>query len=191
MSSHHIIREKQEPALLILDIASFDQELLGQLLEWSPTVIVAEEVYDHVYSLGIKIDVVLKQSDAILNIQEHVKVIDLKGTTNLQSTLDFLIKEEYPSVNIITNKFVEQDYINYVNKIDLVVFIDTVKIFPIKSGFSKWKSKGEIISILSDDMELNLIEGLKSIGKNKYETMKDGLYRLSFTNNFIFIGEEV
>ncbi|MFD2144372.1 hypothetical protein [Mucilaginibacter antarcticus] len=38
MSSHHIVREKQEPALLVLGLDGFDEEQLGQLLEWSPTL---------------------------------------------------------------------------------------------------------------------------------------------------------
>ncbi|RZK41505.1 MAG: thiamine pyrophosphokinase, partial [Pedobacter sp.] len=40
MSSHHIVREKQEPALYIHQLGNFDEEKLGQLLEWSPTVLV-------------------------------------------------------------------------------------------------------------------------------------------------------
>lgn len=42
MSSHHIVREKQEPALLIMDLNGFNDEHLGQLLEWNPTVLVNE-----------------------------------------------------------------------------------------------------------------------------------------------------
>ena len=40
MSSHHIVRDDQEPALIIANGASCSNELLGQLLEWSPIVIV-------------------------------------------------------------------------------------------------------------------------------------------------------
>ena len=39
MSSHHIVRERQEPALLITDVYSIDPELVGQLLEWSLSLI--------------------------------------------------------------------------------------------------------------------------------------------------------
>jgi hypothetical protein len=41
MSSHHIVKEKQEPALYIHHFGNFDEEYLGQLLEWSPTLLVA------------------------------------------------------------------------------------------------------------------------------------------------------
>ena len=37
MSSHHIVRDDQEPALIITNGASCsEEELIGQLLEWSP-----------------------------------------------------------------------------------------------------------------------------------------------------------
>jgi thiamine pyrophosphokinase len=35
MSSHHIVRDDQEPALIIANGAACSAELLGQLLEWS------------------------------------------------------------------------------------------------------------------------------------------------------------
>ena len=42
MSSHHIARDDQEPALIIANGEMCSQELLGQLLEWSPLVIVLD-----------------------------------------------------------------------------------------------------------------------------------------------------
>jgi thiamine pyrophosphokinase len=59
MSSHHIVREKQEPALLVLGMDNFSDELLGQLLEWSPTVIATEIMAEKLNANGIKIDCVI------------------------------------------------------------------------------------------------------------------------------------
>ena len=56
MSSHHVVREKQEPALLVLGLDGFDDELLGQLLEWSPTVITTQQIAERLNAYGIKID---------------------------------------------------------------------------------------------------------------------------------------
>jgi hypothetical protein len=39
MSSHHFVRDQQEPALLILALEAFTYDSLGELLEWVPTVI--------------------------------------------------------------------------------------------------------------------------------------------------------
>ena len=73
MSSHHIIREKQEPALLIVDLLDFDLENLGQLLEWSPTVIVLKDAVEKVYSLGLKIDVIIDNEANHHHLQEHTR----------------------------------------------------------------------------------------------------------------------
>ena len=73
MSSHHIVREKQEPALYIHHLGNFDEENLGQLLEWSPTIVVAASEYEKALSLGIKIDVVIGLAGD-LQIQENTKL---------------------------------------------------------------------------------------------------------------------
>lgn len=164
---------------------------MGQLLEWSPTVIVSEDVYDHVYSLGIKIDVLIKQSLLPLETQEHVKILDVDSDDIIKSAMVFLIDEEYPSVNVIAKTFNSDSYITFLNDIDLVVFTSDQKIFPVKSGFSKWKAQSEIITILSHNITLDSTEGLVFIGNNQYQTIKDGFYRLTFSNDFIFIGEEL
>ena len=191
MSSHHIIREKQEPALLILEIDFFDKELLGQLLEWSPTIIVSQDVYEQVWSLGIKIDVVLKQTPDFIETQEHLKSHDVEDLDLLKSALSFLVAESYPSVNIITTEFQSQHYAAFVSQLDIVVFASNKKIFPIKSGFTKWKPAGDKVFIISEGVTLRSCEGLEMERKNQYLTIKDGFYRLNFEDNFIFIAEEI
>lgn len=59
MSSHHFVKEQQEPALLLLDTAQLSYEQIAPLLEWVPTVLVAEPMVERVLSWGIKIDVIL------------------------------------------------------------------------------------------------------------------------------------
>ena len=59
MSSHHFVREGQEPALLILDALAFD--IAGPLLEWAPLVVVAQSAVDEVMLWNIKMDVVLAE----------------------------------------------------------------------------------------------------------------------------------
>ena len=103
MSSHHIVREKQEPALLIMSLDGFESENLGQILEWSPTLIVNEEIYELVDSMGIKIDAVLTK-DPHFYTQESTKLI-LSNSEPLEDALKFLVGEHYPAVNIITNEF--------------------------------------------------------------------------------------
>lgn len=62
MSSHHFVKEGQEPALLVVDPIA-DDHLLS-LLEWSPTVLVVERAMAKVASWGIRVDVVVYDAGA-------------------------------------------------------------------------------------------------------------------------------
>lgn len=186
MSSHHIVREKQEPALLIMDLAGFLPENLGQLLEWSPTVIVAADMYDHAESFGIKIDGVLTSNGAFF-AQENSQII-LSSANPLEDALKFLVTGQYPAVNIITNEFALKDYALYIDDINLVIFICGHRIFPVRTGFSKWQSAGERIVLLHEVKNLRT-SGLKHLSETMLETEKDGFYTLTFEQPFLFISE--
>ena len=56
MSSHHIVRDEQEPALLIDDASVIHFEFVELLLEWSPRVMVTSNAIDEVLNWGVKID---------------------------------------------------------------------------------------------------------------------------------------
>ncbi len=186
MSSHHIIREKQEPALLIINMEGFNHENLGQLLEWSPTVIVTEEMFETVDSFGIKIDGVVS-NDLHYPAQPQTLVIHTEDDP-LQDALKFLTGEQYPAVNIITDTFCAKDYVLYVDRIDLVVLTPYQKIFPVKSGFSKWQTAGEEIEVLLEANNLH-VSGLIPITEHVFETEKEGFYTLTFEQPFTFIAE--
>ena len=64
MSSHHIVRDDQEPALIIANGAVCKPELLGQLLEWSPLVVVLDSAMERVMELDVKVDVLLIVTEA-------------------------------------------------------------------------------------------------------------------------------
>src|SRR5690606_28178677 len=109
----------------------------------------------------------------------------------LKAAMSFLEEEHYPSVNIITKEFKSQHYSAFVNQLDVVVFAGNQKIFPVKSGFAKWKPAGEQVFVLSDEVMLRSCDGLTVQSENQYITVKDGFYRLIFDNDFIFIAEEL
>ncbi|OAQ39203.1 hypothetical protein A5893_11085 [Pedobacter psychrophilus] len=192
MSSHHIVREKQEPALLIINLGEFEEEHLGQLLEWSPMIFVVDEMTEKVASLGIKIDIVLSaKAKNDFTFQEHIKVLNVEKNT-LKTGMDYLISEGFPSVNIITNKFIPDHYLTFISDIDLVVFENDKKIYPVKSGFNKWKAAGEKVTILKDNNIENLETfGLDRIEKDCYKTINDGFFGLKFEGLNLFITEEI
>lgn len=190
MSSHHIIREKQEPALIIVDILDFDLENLGQLLEWSPTVIVLKAAVEKVYSLGLKMDVIIDDTEETPHLQEHTKQIKAANGNFLKAALTFLIEDGYNAVNIITSGFDTPFFTEYIDKIDIVLLNYSKRAFAVKSGFSKWKPAQEEITVLSIPDNLQT-EGLTQISENTYITEKDGLYRLTFSNQHLFIAESL
>lgn len=188
MSSHHVVREKQEPALLILELDFFDEEHLGQLLEWSPTVLVNDSSAEKLHSLGIKFDVLLTETKNTF-LQDNLRLIEVEEDA-LKTGLQFLIGEKYPAVNIITGKRSMADFLVYAGQITLAVFSNNQKIYPVSSGFSKWKAAEEMIYIdaIPADLEQS---GLEQISKNQFKTKNDGFFTLKFAQPFLFIAEEI
>jgi len=148
MSSHHIVREKQEPALLILGLDHFSDELLGQLLEWSPTVITTDALAETLHVLGIKIDVLLTNGITD-NQQADVKLVELINDDALQTALNYLTANGYAAVNIIADELALPDYDQLARQLDLVIYYKEKKISAVRSGFSKWKAAGESVEILT------------------------------------------
>jgi thiamine pyrophosphokinase len=188
MSSHHIIREKQEPALIIMSLEGFDPGHLGQILEWSPTVIVHEDIYELADSLALKVDFVIS-GDPDFITQENTHII-LTESDHLQDALKYLTGENYHAVNIIARDFSLKDYALFVKEIGIVVFIGNRKLFPVRSGFSKWQPVGEQIEILHEPASLRT-NGLLHKEGHLFETIKDGFYSLVFDQPFVFIAEKI
>ncbi len=188
MSSHHVVREKQEPALLILELDDFDEEQLGQLLEWSPTVLADTNAGEKLYSLGIKFDVLLTAAEPVF-LQENLRIVPA-GDDALKAGLQFLITEKYPAVNIIAGKNSIPDLLAFADQLTLVIFCQNQKIYPVSSGFSKWKMAGETIYIdqIPADLEYT---GLEKISSNQFKTLNDGFFVLDFKQPFLFIAEEI
>lgn len=186
MSSHHIVKEKQEPALYIDDLGLFNEEFLGQLLEWSPTLMVSHLAYDKILSLGLKVDVLVNATHDFL--QENTKIIH-SNKDSLLTTLDFLVAEKYPAVNIIARQFEREKLVDYIERINLVVFTETEKIYAIRSGFSVWKPQGSIFKILSNNLVKTSNLSEKETGT--YSVVHDGFVRFTFAQETIFISENL
>lgn len=153
MSSHHIIREDQEPALLILEMqaGSFDQ--VQELLEWSPTVLIAEKCLQEVLRWGIKIDVVIARDQNIsalaksLHDQFPLKLLSCKSAEEILSTaLYFLIAKKQKAANILTNEPLEN--FEPFTSMDLSVFNEGKRWSFIRSGsYEKWLPAGRKLYI--------------------------------------------
>jgi thiamine pyrophosphokinase len=164
MSSHHIVRDDQEPALIIANGASCNSELMGQLLEWSPLVIVLDSAIERVLELGIKVDVLLGDFDRNFNPEvyiEHQYPLEIIHTpnqdkTDLEKAFDFLIEKGHKAVNVIwaTGKRADHTLTNITNivryrdQLKIVVIDDHSKVFLLSTKFDKWYTANTIISLI-------------------------------------------
>lgn len=151
MSSHHIVRDEQEPALVVLDPHAVEREILGGLLEWSPTVVVAQQVLPIFLDWGIKVDFVLVNnptqpieapySDYIIEIPiaAHSSPVD--------TALRYLANKAHKAVNIIGNPANELIFaLPTVQAMDVVLFDTGQRMVHVRSGrYKKWlRSKSQI-----------------------------------------------
>lgn len=164
MSSHHIVRDDQEPALIIANGASCSFELMGQLLEWSPIVIVLDNAIERVLQLDIKIDVLLGDFDGDFNpeiYKEKQFPLEIVHTpnqdkTDLEKAFDYLIEKGHKAVNVVwaTGKRADHtitnitNIVSYRNKLKIVILDDHSKIFLLPSKFEKWYTKTTPISLI-------------------------------------------
>ena len=167
MSSHHIVREKQEPALIIANGEACSFDLLGQLLEWSPFVVVLDQAIHRVMQLGIKVDVLLGDFDANIDFKEIEKSqypIEIIHTpdqekTDLEKAFDMLISRGFPAANVVwaTGRRADHSITNmtqivrYKSKLHIVLIDDYSVIYPLlptPNIFEKWFQKGVPISLI-------------------------------------------
>jgi thiamine pyrophosphokinase len=197
MSSHHIVRDDQEPALIIANGAACDPELLGQLLEWSPLVIVLDSAIERVIELGIKVDVLLGDFDRGFDPEIYktsqfpIEIVHTpdQDKTDLEKAFDYLIERKIPAVNVVwaTGKRADHTITNltqivrYRNLLKIVILDDHSKIFLLPTKFEKWYTAKTPISLIP----IGVVNGISSANL-KYELNNDTLtmgYRTGSSNS--------
>lgn len=164
MSSHHIVRDDQEPALIIANGASCQPELLGQLLEWSPLVVVLDSAIERVMELDVKVDVLIGDFDRGFDYEKYrteqfpIEIIHApdQNKTDLEKAFDYLIERKIPAVNVVwaTGKRVDHTITNitnisrYRNLLKIVILDDHSKVFLLPKKFEKWYTANTTISLI-------------------------------------------
>jgi len=197
MSSHHIVRDDQEPALIIANGAACDPELLGQLLEWSPLVIVLDSAIERVIELGIKVDVLLGDFDRGFDPEIYktsqfpIEIFHTpdQDKTDLEKAFDYLIERKIPAANVVwaTGKRADHTITNltqivrYRDLLKIVILDDHSKIFLLPTKFEKWYTAKTPISLIP----IGVVNGISSTNL-KYELNDDTLtmgYRTGSSNS--------
>lgn len=217
MSSHHIVRDDQEPALIIANGEACSSELLGQLLEWSPIVIVLDSAIERVLELGIKVDVLLGDFDRGLDINYYkekqypleIVYAPNQDKTDLEKAFDYLIEKGHKAVNVIwaTGKRADHTITNltnivaYRNLLKIVILDDHSKVYLLPETFEKWYTANTILSLIpigkvSGITTQNLFYSLKNedltIGYrtgSSNHVIQDGIVSISHSNGDLLLME--
>lgn len=217
MSSHQIVKDKQEPALIIANGESCSYDLLSQLLEWSPTVVVLDGAITRVLELGIKVDVALGDFDSAKNIeqlladQQPVKIVHTpdQNKTDLEKGIEHLINEGHKAINILWATGRRADHtisnitniVRYKQEVSIVLYDDYSKIFCLPKHFEKWYVKGFPISLIpvgvvsgihSSGLKYNLKNDTLTIGYrtgSSNEAEQDGVVKISYESGDLIMME--
>lgn len=217
MSSHHIIRDKQEPALIIANGEACSWELLAQLLEWSPYIVVLDGAINRVLDLGIKIDVLLgdfdssAQHEEIRQAQHPVEFVHTpdQDKTDLEKACDFLLERGHQAVNVVwaTGRRADHTITNITNivrfrdKLKIVLLDDYSKIFLLDHQYEKWYPArtplslipvGTVAGIRTSGLTYNLSDESLQIGYrtgSSNEAAQDGLVKISYTSGDLLLME--
>jgi thiamine pyrophosphokinase len=218
VSSHHIVRDNQEPALIIANGGACSYELLSQLMEWTPFVVVLDGALQRVLEQEIRFDVWLGDFDSGVEVNfenyphlSHVEVVKAENQdkTDLQKGLEFLIHRGFTAVNIIWATGRRFDHAmnnvftvaNYSEQLTLNVLDDHSRIFVAPKFFRKWYPKGTNLSLIP----CGVCEGIKTVNLDwnlKGETLQlpqktsasnrvaeDGWVEIAFESGHLLIME--
>jgi thiamine pyrophosphokinase len=198
MSSHHIVRDDQEPALIIANGASCNPELLGQLLEWSPLVIVLDSAIERVMELNIKVDVLLGDFDRGFDAnyyrekQYPIEIVHTpdQNKTDLEKAFDYLFERNIPAVNVVWATGKRSDHtitnltniVRYRDKLKIVILDDHSKVFLLPKKFEKWYPANTPISLIP----IGHVTGIHS--ENLFYPLKDDSLTIGYrtgSNNHV------
>jgi thiamine pyrophosphokinase len=190
MSSHHIVRENQEPALVIFDAHAIPFEKVQELLEWMPTIIVLHSQLETVLGWGIKVDVVLVPTgeEAIwierTREQQPIRIIPFHSTElPLAKAIEILEAQHIPAVNILESNE-NALALAAAFKGDVDVFFNNKRWSRIKSGcFEKWVMSGTVLHIFPE-------EACSEFSDGKFLVGRDGVVVLHGSQMF-WVGEVV
>lgn len=184
MSSHHIVRENQEPALFIQDPGALGFEKIQELLEWSPTVIVPFRHVQAVMAWGIKVDLVLvptadePAARARLAEQMPLKLIAVNSPKEACATTLFFLKGAgYCGVNIISHDLSGFEFQAWPSDFHVEIFQGGRRWVHVPTGkFAKWYPSGSKVEIRS------------AAGVQERTTGDDGIFEWQNADGF-WIGE--
>lgn len=194
MSSHHVVRENQEPALVILNAHAISFEKAQELLEWMPIVVVLASEVESVLGWGIKVDVVLSPLEdretwvTRLTDQAPVKILTYNPADQpLLTALYYLVAIKSYAVNVLCMHHDDFRIAETFPSLDIEMFMDGRRWSWIKSGrWEKWLPVNTTLYLLPEVQWKNFPQ----FSSGRYVIKNDGFIELRSTDPF-WIGEDL
>jgi hypothetical protein len=189
MSSHHFVKEGQEPALLILE--AFSLEAVEPLLEWAPLVVVSEIVVDEVLRWGIKVDVVVAKKETIVSLDDQlsdqgpVQFLEYDGDM-MSAVFEFLLTKKQSGLTIVSNS--QMDVMNaaqsFGKKLNVSILTSSTRWSYIAVGhFTKWFPANATLMIQATG-SFHLTGTSELLNSNEILTQRDGIISIESSGGF-------
>lgn len=177
MSSHHVVRDEQEPAVLLLNPEAFQWDRLSQLMEWSPMLWVKESCLEKVLEWQLKIDGVIipeaSEEHWLNQVEEQLplKIQRYEEDLNVPRFLKEQWQQDYKAFHILCSEAEAQqmqaDGNLPINDMAIVFFTPKGKwLYSHEPTFKKWYPMGQEIHLKTEDQD------------NIIRTEKDGLFEI-------------
>lgn len=162
MSSHHFVKEGQEPALFVVDPIA-DDHLLS-ILEWSPMIIVAGEAMSKVASWGIRVDAIVlsdgtHNASVVHDMMKYVGPADLISSLNgpVDAVLSYLrSKNQYALQVLLQTPEKSLSLWEQAGDFQVTLIGSRQKWSRIQDGhFGKWIPAGTSLQVIGNDLTLN------------------------------------
>jgi thiamine pyrophosphokinase len=196
MSSHHIVKDNQEPALVLL-ASEVSRSILDPLLEWSPLVIALEDAMELVADAGIKVDYFLYSSTGAMlrmrAIQSPVEFLPL-GEERIASVKKILEQRSQKGACFAGDSLNEQEWTRLAQTRDLAfsLFTEDRRISLLnRSSYRKWFPAGTILEILHPVRQsAYILTGRLNKRGNFIHVTEDGLISIS-SHDILLVSEPV
>ncbi|HTJ49333.1 MAG TPA: hypothetical protein VL443_07755 [Cyclobacteriaceae bacterium] len=196
MSSHHFVKEGQEPAIFITE--SLSLELIEPLLEWAPLVMITDELIDDVIRWGFKIDVVVAQTanqEIVADkmaAQVPFKIIPYQDEENsVIAGFNYLLNQNQQAVHVISSSPEIFSVIHdFITRLDVTILNESARWSYSKNGeYDKWLPAASKIKLKrSVEKQVLTFHLLKEDDDGIFEAVKDGIVEVRSKDPF-WIGE--
>ena len=153
MSSHHFVREGQEPALFIA--MPVPVALLEPLLEWVPFVLVTDDVVESIMSYGIKIDAVLlhQQNPGLkyaVELQQPVRWVHMQARDAVIATgLHYLQQQQQNHVHLFAHSNVAFDVLDPQHALPVTLTDPPLRWTYVHGLYEKWLPAQTVLRVRS------------------------------------------